>query len=172
MAGFVTAVHTGSAAMGVAGGGAGRGGLLTRSSRGSSIDRRANQLATGLALMFAGVGLSALLGAPYVGGRSPASPSSGARARQPAVLGPALFAHDALVYAAVPIALAGAVGALLDALGARVARGGREPDRRPSRPAENPRALQYQALLLAGALGWHRRRRTCRSAWPGRGQSG
>ena len=33
------------------------------------ITRRANQLASGLALMFCGVGLSALVGAPYIGSR-------------------------------------------------------------------------------------------------------
>src|SRR4029077_20489075 len=64
--GFVQAVHTGSAAAGV----------LAAALAGAAfnalfawfvIDRRANPLATGLALMFAGVGLSALIGTRYIG---------------------------------------------------------------------------------------------------------
>jgi simple sugar transport system permease protein len=64
--GFVTAVHTGGAAMGVLAA-ALAGAALNALFAWLVVDRRANQLATGLALMFAGVGLSALLGAPYVG---------------------------------------------------------------------------------------------------------
>ena len=64
--GFVTTVLTGSAAAGVLAA-ALAGALLNALFAWLVVDRRANQLATGLALMFAGVGLSALLGASYVG---------------------------------------------------------------------------------------------------------
>ncbi len=109
--------------------------------------------------MFAGVGLSALLGAPYVG-----RPIAGLTelavpglASLP-VLGPALFAHDALVYAAVPIALAARWALFSTRWGLALRAVGENPVAAFA-AGRNPRALQYQALLLAGALGRHRRRR-------------
>jgi len=58
--GFVATVHTGSAALGVVAA-ALAGGLFNLIFAFLVVSRRANQLATGLALMFAGVGLSALI---------------------------------------------------------------------------------------------------------------
>ena len=150
--GFVTAVHTGGAAMGVLAA-ALAGAALNALFAWLVVDRRANQLATGLALMFAGVGLSALLGAPYVG-----RPIAGLTelavpglASLP-VLGPALFAHDALVYAAVPIALATRWALFSTRWGLALRAVGENPVAAFA-AGRNPRALQYQALLLAGALG-------------------
>ena len=150
--GFVTAVHTGSAAMGVLAA-ALAGAALNALFAWLVVDRRANQLATGLALMFAGVGLSALLGAPYVG-----RPITGLTelavpglASLP-VLGPALFVHDALVYAAVPIALATRWALFSTRWGLALRAVGENPVAAFA-AGRNPRALQYQALLLAGALG-------------------
>ena len=62
-----------------------------------------SQVATGLALTIFGIGLSALIGASYVG-----TPSKRlARLNIPGlsdlpVVGPLLFSHDILVYFAVP----------------------------------------------------------------------
>jgi len=67
----------------------------------------ANQVATGLALTMFGIGLSALLGKPFVGiplEKLPALPLPGLS--QIPVLGPLLFQHDAMVYLAFALTLA------------------------------------------------------------------
>lgn len=114
------------------------------------VARRANQLATGLTLMFFGFGLSALVGRPFVGtviAGLPKLPLWGPEnLRNPAL------SYDLLVYLAVPTAVLvwwllfrTTWGLGLRAVGespvAAVAAG-----RRPAR-------LQYQALALAGMLG-------------------
>ena len=69
------------------------------------ITRRANQLATGLSLMFFGVGLSALLGKPYVGRRI-----EGLNETQvPGLssirgIGHTFFNYDIIIYLALPTA--------------------------------------------------------------------
>ena len=117
------------------------------------ISRHANQLASGLALMFFGAGLSALIGGPYVGGIIVGLP--------PLALpwltdlswtrGTTLFRYDLMVYLALPIAFL--VHWLLHrtrwGLGVRAI-------------GENPgvafaagkrlRLVRYQALFLAGVL--------------------
>ena len=152
VAGFVTAVHTGSAWAGVLVA-ALAGAALNTLFAWLVIDRRANQLATGLALMFAGVGLSALAGASYVG-----RPITGlvelpvpGLASIP-LIGPALFTHDGLVYAAVPIALALRWLLMSTRWGLAVRAVGENPVAAFA-AGRHPRAVQYQALLLAGALG-------------------
>jgi len=150
--GFVTMVHTGSAAAGVLAA-ALAGAALNALFAWLVIDRRANQLATGLALMFAGVGLSALLGARYVGrpiAGLPELPLPGLASIP--VLGPALFTHDLLVYAAVPIAIAAHWALFSTRWGLAVRAVGENPVAAFA-AGRNPRVLQYQALLLAGALG-------------------
>jgi general nucleoside transport system permease protein len=102
------------------------------------IDRRANQLAAGLTLMFFGFGASALIGRPFVGAIVPGLPNLGA--------------FDLLVWLAVPTAILlwGLIfrtrwGLALRAVGEDQAvafAAGHRPDR-----------LQYQALALGGALG-------------------
>lgn len=69
------------------------------------VSRGANQLASGLALSFLGIGLSALIGKPYVG------QSIGGLTKiaipglaQLPVVGRVLFQHDILTYAVIPIA--------------------------------------------------------------------
>ena len=148
---FVTTVHTGHATAGV----------LAAALAGSAfnalfawlvVDRRANQLATGLALMFAGVGLSALIGAPYIGrpiAGLPELPIPGLASLP--VLGPALFAHDALVYAAVPVAVAVWWATFKTRWGLAVRAVGENPVAAFA-AGRSPRAVQYQALLLAGLL--------------------
>src|SRR4030095_11789196 len=114
------------------------------------VGRRANQLASGLALMFCGVGLSALVGAPYVGRQIAGLPEL----RVPVladvpVIGPALFTHDALVYAAVPAALL--LRWLLSST--RWGLGLRAVGENPAAAfaaGRNPWAVQYQALAIAG----------------------
>jgi simple sugar transport system permease protein len=95
---FATASATGSGAAGIAIGAllgvamAGLFALLT-------LSLLSNQVATGLALTIFGVGLSALIGKPYIGhplDRLP--PLDIAGLSDLPFLGPVLFGHDALVY--------------------------------------------------------------------------
>jgi simple sugar transport system permease protein len=135
--GFVATVHTGSAALGVLVA-ALAGGLFNLVFAFLVVSRRANQLATGLALMFAGVGLSALIGARYVGSQI---------AGLPEILG-----FDALVYAAVPLA------ALLwwvlrsTRWGLAVRAVGENPVAAFA-AGRDPRVVHYQVLFIAGMLG-------------------
>lgn len=152
VAGFVTAVHTGSATAGVVAA-ALAGGVFNVLFAYLVVTRRANQLATGLALMFCGVGLSALIGAPYIGrqiGGLPDLPLPGLA--QIPVLGPALFAHDALVYAAIPIAVAMWWVLHSTRWGLAVRAVGENPVAAFA-AGKDPRVLQYQALFVAGVLG-------------------
>ena len=69
------------------------------------IRRRGNQLASGLALMFFALGLTAIIGKPYVG-----KPIGGLKNLRIPILsnlpqvGHALFEKDLLVYFAIPVA--------------------------------------------------------------------
>ncbi len=60
----------------------------------------ANQVATGLALTIFGIGLSALIGAGFVGiaDRAPCRGSTSPGLSDLPVIGPLLFRHDVLVY--------------------------------------------------------------------------
>ncbi|HEU5195783.1 MAG TPA: ABC transporter permease, partial [Methylomirabilota bacterium] len=149
--GFVTTVQTGSAAVGVLAA-ALAGAVFNALFAWLVIDRRANQLATGLALMFGGVGLSALIGVRYIGRPVAGLPELAVPglASIP-VLGPALFAHDALVYAAVPVAVAVWWAMFKTRWGLAVRAVGEHPVAAFA-AGRSPRALQYQALLLAGLL--------------------
>lgn len=150
--GFSTTVQTGSAALGVFAA-ALAGGLFNIGFGFLVITRRANQLASGLALMFCGVGLSALLGAPYIGSRIQGLNE----VRIPLlsdlpVIGPTLFHYDILVYLVVPIAIlvwwvlfSTRWGLILRAVG--------ENPTAAFAAGKDPHGLQYQALFIAGLLG-------------------
>ncbi|MGB1209418.1 MAG: ABC transporter permease [Paracoccaceae bacterium] len=72
----------------------------------------ANQVATGLGLTLVGLGLSALIGAPYVGLKSPSMPKLDIPILSDLpVVGRMLFSHDIMVY--FSIALVAAVWAFL-----------------------------------------------------------
>lgn len=116
------------------------------------INRQANQLASGLALMFFGFGLSALIGKPYVGARIQGLP----RFLLPGLSGlpplyTSLFKFDPLVYLVVPMAVL--VWWLLFrtrwGLGLRAT--GENADAAFA-SGRNPRRIRYQALFLGGLL--------------------
>jgi simple sugar transport system permease protein len=151
VAGFIAAVHTGSAAAGVAAA-ALAGGVFNLLFAYLVITRGANQLATGLALMFGGVGLSALAGARYVGSQIAGLPE----VRIPLAadlpfIGPALFAHDALVYAAVALAVLLWWTLYRTRWGLEVRAVGENPVAAFA-AGRSPHAVQYQALFVAGVL--------------------
>ena len=98
IAAFATGVTTGSWPLAVLAGALG--GLVMAFLFGVlTLSLLANQVATGLALTIFGVGLSALLGAGFVGVPLPALPKLAvAGLSDLPFIGPLLFAHDLLVY--------------------------------------------------------------------------
>ena len=114
------------------------------------VARRANQLATGLTLMFFGLGLSALIGRPFVGTLIAGLPKL--RLLGLGSMGNPLLNYDILVYLAVPAAVL--VWWLLFrtswGLGLRAV--GESPVAAVA-AGLNPGRLQYQALAVAGLLG-------------------
>jgi len=99
--GFMTAVNTGSPALGFVVGALGGAalslifGVLTQV-------LLANQVASGLALTLFGLGLAALLGVPYAGINPPLTPDLFPEAmRTIPVVGPILFGHDLIIYLSV-----------------------------------------------------------------------
>jgi ABC-type uncharacterized transport system permease subunit len=116
------------------------------------VNRSANQLAAGLALMFLGQGLSAYYGKPFVGAVVDALPplSLPLLSRLP-WLGPVLFQQDVLVYLTIPCAVAvwwllarTSWGLHLRAVG---------EDRKVAYAAGSRTGLlRYQALFLGGML--------------------
>ena len=116
------------------------------------LNRKANQLASGLALMFFGFGLSALIGKEFVGAKIVGLP----RLALPGSSGlPKLYASllhfDLLIYLAVPVAVA--IWWLLFrtrwGLGVRAV--GESPETAFA-SGRNPRLVRYQALWLGGAV--------------------
>ena len=99
IAGFIVAVHSQSPVLGFLGAALGGAALSLLFALLTQV-LLSNQVATGLALTLAGLGLSSLLGQPYVGIRAPtlAALDIPLLADIP-FLGPVLFRHDAMVYA-------------------------------------------------------------------------
>jgi general nucleoside transport system permease protein len=108
------------------------------------ISRRANQLAAGLSLMFFGFGVSALVGRPFIGALIVGLPHLD--------LGERLFNFDVLVYLAAPVAILiwWVLARTRWGLGLRAV--GENPSVAYA-AGRRPELTQYQALLLAGALG-------------------
>jgi simple sugar transport system permease protein len=114
------------------------------------VGRRANQLASGLAFMFFGFGLSALVGRPFVGAPIVGLPKL--ELFDPANVTSRLVNYDILVYLGPPIAVLvwwllfhTRWGLWLRAVG--------ESPASALAAGIRPAALQYQALAVAGILG-------------------
>jgi general nucleoside transport system permease protein len=139
---FAAASLTGDPYLGVLAGALG-GGVVNLLFGYLVVGRRANQLATGLTMMFFATGASAFIGHPFVGGIITGLP----RLRLGGV-----FDFDLLVYLTVPAAAA--VWALLFytrwGLGLRAV--GENPQAAFA-AGRQPERLQYQALFLGGLLG-------------------
>ncbi len=116
------------------------------------VTRQANQLASGLALMFFGFGLSALIGKPYVGARIHGLP----RYLLPGLGGlpplyTSLFKFDALVFLAVPIAALVWWALFRTRWGLGLRATGENADAAFA-SGRSPRRIRYQALFLGGLL--------------------
>jgi ABC-type uncharacterized transport system permease subunit len=114
------------------------------------VGRRANQLASGLSLMFFGFGLSALVGRPFVGALVTGLP----RLRLPGFDGASarLVSYDILVWLAVPTALFAWALLFRTRWGLALRAVGESPAVAYA-AGYRPALLQYQALALAGMLG-------------------
>lgn len=116
------------------------------------VTRHANQLASGLALMFFGIGLSAFLGKPYVGRMIdglPAIPLP--KLAELPYVGRILFNHDLLTYLVLPIALL-IWWTLFNTRWGLALRAVGESQTVAFAAGLKPALLQYQAIFLGGLL--------------------
>ncbi len=116
------------------------------------ISRQANQLASGLALMFFGFGLSALIGKPFVGAKIDGQP----RILLPGLsdlprLYTSLFKFDLLIYLAIPVAFLVYWILFRTRWGLGLRAVGENADTAFA-SGRNPRVIRYQALFTAGLL--------------------
>jgi ABC-type uncharacterized transport system permease subunit len=116
------------------------------------ISRQANQLASGLALMFFGFGLSALIGKPYVGAKIVGLP----RILLPGIsdlprLYTSLFKFDLLIYLAIPLAVFVFWIIFRTRWGLGLRAVGENTDTAFA-SGRNPRMIRYQALFTGGLL--------------------
>jgi simple sugar transport system permease protein len=152
-AGFAVTAGTGSAWWGLAAAAA-AGGAANLIFAWLVVSRRANQLASGLALMFFGFGVSALVGARHVGAVIAGLPKwrPAFLARLPYVSSSTLFNYDALTWLAVPVVLLASWALFRTRWGLRVRAVGESPAVAYA-AGTSPALLQVQALVAAGVLG-------------------
>jgi general nucleoside transport system permease protein len=118
------------------------------------VTRKANQLASGLAMMFFGFGLSALIGAPYVGAIIVGLPKwrPSWLASVPWVGSTTLFNYDLLTWLAIPVAILVWWALFRTRWGLGLRAVGESPAAAFA-AGRDPAILQYQALPLGGLLG-------------------
>jgi general nucleoside transport system permease protein len=151
--GFAVTVATGSAWLGVVA--AAMGGALTNLLFGwLVVARRANQLASGLAMMFFGIGVSALVGGPYVGAVIAGLPKwrPSFLAALPWVRSTTLFNYDILVWCAVPVAIL-IWWVLFHTRWGLALRAAGESPTATFASGRNPAVIRIQALVAGGVLG-------------------
>jgi general nucleoside transport system permease protein len=118
------------------------------------VSRKANQLATGLAMMFLGFGVSALVGTRSAGAVIAGLPKwrPSLLAALPWVKSSTLFRYDLLTWLAIPVALLVSWVLFRTRWGLAVRAVGESPLVAYA-AGTDPAALQYQALVAGGALG-------------------
>lgn len=116
------------------------------------VDRRANQLAAGLSLMFFGIGMSALIGRPFVGVLINALPRLALPGLAAESTAARLLSYDVLVYLTLPAVLFVHWLLFRTRWGLAIRTVGESPVAAFA-AGLRPQRLQYQALVLAGMLG-------------------
>ncbi|HYL25632.1 MAG TPA: ABC transporter permease [Burkholderiales bacterium] len=118
------------------------------------VTRKANQLASGLVMMFFGFGVSALVGAPYIGAVIAGLPKwrPSWLADLDWVKATTLFNYDILTWLAVPVALAVWWALFRTRWGLGVRAVGENPAVAYA-SGRDPARFQYVVLLLGGLLG-------------------
>ncbi len=150
--GFIATVQTGNAYIGLLVA-AIAGGLFNLLLGFLVVTRKANQLASGLVLYFLAMGLTALVGANYVGQRiNGLDQFSIPLLGQIPWIGPVLFQGDVLTFGIVPCALL-AWWALYRTRWGLWLRTVGESRRVAFATGLNPQWIQYQALFIGGILG-------------------
>jgi simple sugar transport system permease protein len=151
--GFAVTAATGSAWWGLLAAAA-AGGLSNLLFGWLVVSRKANQLASGLAMMFLGFGVSALVGTRHVGAVIVGLPKwrPSALATLPWVKSSTLLRYDLLTWLAIPVAAAVYWVLFRTRWGLRVRAVGESPMVAYA-AGTSPSALQYQALSAGGVLG-------------------
>ena len=150
-AGFAVTCLTGSPYLGVLVA-ALVGGLMNMILGYLTITRGANQLASGLALMFFGFGLSAWIGRAYVGARITGLPRFALPGlSELPILYSSLFQFDLLIYLSVPVAILVWWVLFRTRWGLGVRAVGESADTAFA-SGRNPRLIRYQALFVGGLL--------------------
>jgi simple sugar transport system permease protein len=116
------------------------------------VGRHANQLAAGLSLMFFGIGMSTLIGRPFVGTLITGLPRLAVPGLAPGGVGARLLSYDALVYLALPASLLTWWLIFRTRWGLGLRTVGESPAAAFA-AGLRPQKVQYQALTFAGALG-------------------
>jgi general nucleoside transport system permease protein len=150
--GFSVAAVSGNAWLGLAAAAA-AGALVNLMFGWLVVSRKANQLASGLAMMFFGFGASALVGAPHVGAVIAGLPKwrPSWLADLSWVKATTLFDYDLLTWLAVPVALLVWWALFRTRWGLGVRAVGESPAAAYA-AGRDPSVLQYQALLCGGLL--------------------
>ena len=151
--GFSLCAVSGSPWLGLAGA-ALAGGLANLGFAWLVVARRANQLASGLAMLFFSLGASALVGAPHMGAVIRGLPKwrPGFLADLPWVRGTTLFDYDLLIWMAVPVAVLVWWALFRTRWGLGIRAVGESPAAAYA-SGRSPAALQVQALAAGGVLG-------------------
>ena len=151
VAAFAVTVTTGSATLGILCG-ALAGSALAFAFGVLTLTLASNQVATGLALTIFGIGLSALVGAGFVGVPVEALPKLAIPGISDLpIVGPLLFGHDALVYLSVA-ATAGVAWFLKKSRGGMILRAVGESDISAHSIGYNVIGVRYLAVLFGGAM--------------------
>jgi len=150
--GFAITAETGNPVLGIVGA-ALAGGIFNLVFGFLVITRMANQLASGLAMMFFGFGLSALIGRPYVGSHINGLENVEIPALEGLpVVGAAIFDQDPLVYLVFPLAV-GIWWVLFRTRWGLSLRAVGESPTTAFAAGRNPSLFRYQAVFLGGLLG-------------------
>ena len=151
--GFAVAASTRSAYLGVVAAGL-AGGLANLLFGWLVVSRRANQLASGLAMMFFGIGVSALVGGPFVGAVITGLPKwrPSFLAGLPWVRSTTLFDYDILIWLALPVAFLVWWTLFKTRWGLGLRAVGESPAAAFA-AGRDPSALRFQGLFAGGLLG-------------------